>query len=140
MLKTGKTHQNGFTLVEVMVVAGMVAILAAIAYPSYTRYVQNARQSDAQAEIMSLAGALERYRAKNFSYEGATLANLSPELANSEFYTVSLSISGTGNQQYQINATPKSGIMSGTDFMALDSEGRNCKGASSCTPGSGDHW
>ena len=121
-------------------VAGMVAILAAIAYPSYTRYVQNARQSDAQAEIMSLAGALERYRAKNFTYEGATVANLAPDLANSEFYTVTLSITGTGNQQYQISAAPKGGLMSGTDFMALDSEGRACKGASSCTPSSSTHW
>ncbi len=140
MLRTGKINKRGFTLIELMVVAAIVSILAAIAYPSYTRYVQNSRQAEVQGEMMTLAGALERYRAKNFTYDGATLANLSPGLANSEFYTVTLSISGTGNQQYLISATPKSGLMSDTDFMALDSEGRACKDASSCTPSSSTHW
>ena len=79
-------QQQGFTLIELMIVVVIVAILAAIAYPSYTRYVQDTRQAEAQGEMMALSGALERYRAKNFSYEDANtkLSELSPVLANSD--------------------------------------------------------
>ncbi|MZR61362.1 type IV pilin protein [Alcanivorax sp. DP30] len=134
-----KTREGGFSLIEILVVVMIVSILGAISYPSYVQYVQKSRQSDAQAEMMALAGALERYRAKNFSYNGATLSSLSPTLANSEFYSVAISIQGDGDQQYEISATPK-GLMDGTEIMKIDSEGRTCMKKSSCTTDSGPHW
>ena len=135
-------QQQGFTLVELMIVVMIVAILAAIAYPSYTRYVQDTRQAEAQGEMMALSGALERYRAKNFSYEDANtkLSELSPVLANSDYFSTAISVTGTGSQQYEITTTPKTGLMTGTEVLKLNSEGQTCMKVSGCTIGTDDSW
>ena len=72
----GSAH--GFTLIELMIVVVVVAILAAIAYPAYTEQVRDSRRSETQGQLMDLAASLEAYRAKNFSYDGATASSLAP--------------------------------------------------------------
>lgn len=62
--------QRGFTLLEVMVVVMMIAVLAAIAIPSYQEYVRRAEASRASQEMLRLAQELERYKARNFNYLG----------------------------------------------------------------------
>lgn len=51
----------GFTLVELMVVVVIVGILAAIAYPSYTKYMQQTRRSDAQIALTTAIGLQEKF-------------------------------------------------------------------------------
>lgn len=111
----------GFTLIELMIVVVIVAILAAIAYPSYQRYVQQTREAEAQGQIMELASTLEAYRAKSFSYNGATAA-LAPELDANEHYTAVVNL-GNSNQSYTIVATPQSSLMSGMDVLSYSSAG-----------------
>tara|TARA_Y100000758_G_C15950075_1_gene385550 strand:- start:54 stop:425 length:372 start_codon:yes stop_codon:yes gene_type:complete len=115
------TKSRGFTLIEVMVVVIIVGLIAAIAYPSYVEYVENGMQREAQGQIMDLASALERHRAKNFSYAGATVSGLGPALNNNANYNVNLNL-GANNQSYQIVATP-TGKMSGTPTLSWSSDG-----------------
>lgn len=111
----------GFTLIELMIVVVIVAILAAIAYPSYQRYVQQTREAEAQGQILELASALEAYRAKNFSYNGATAA-LAPELDANVHYQAVVNV-GASNQSYTIVATPQSSLMSGKPTLTYSSAG-----------------
>lgn len=46
---------NGFTLIEAMIVVVIIAILASIAYPSYTNYVVKTNRTDMQAEMLTIA-------------------------------------------------------------------------------------
>ena len=112
----------GFSLIELMIVVVIVGILAAIAYPAYARYVQRTYETEAQGQIMELASILEAHRAKNFSYDGASLSTLAPELDNNPHYTTNLALSNA-NQSYTVTATPNSSTMAGMDTLTYNSAG-----------------
>ncbi|QMT32519.1 type IV pilin protein [Alysiella filiformis] len=71
--------QRGFTLAQMLVVMGILAVLTAIAYPSYVNYVKNGRLNDAQRALIINAQNLEQHRNKHHSYKknSTTWADLS---------------------------------------------------------------
>ncbi|MFC3284190.1 type IV pilin protein [Litchfieldella rifensis] len=63
-------YHSGFTLIELLITVAVIGILAAIAYPLYTGYVEQARRSDGQSMLMQTAGRLERCYTASSSYQG----------------------------------------------------------------------
>ncbi|WP_198971147.1 type IV pilin protein [Xylophilus sp. ASV27] len=60
--------QRGFTLIELMIVAAIVAILASIAYPSYKDSVLKGRRAQARTALMEVLQQEERYMTQNNTY------------------------------------------------------------------------
>jgi type IV pilus assembly protein PilE len=65
-----KASKMGFTLVELMIVVAIVAILVALALPSYAAYIRKANRGEAQQLLMNWSNNQEIWRANNLLYAG----------------------------------------------------------------------
>ena len=94
-----KTAQQGFTLIEVMIVVAIIGILAAIAYPSYDEYVKRGNRTEGQAFLGDVAARQERYFSQNNKYITAVgdIAKLGLSNANSPTSKYTLAIATVAN-------------------------------------------
>ena len=90
----------GFTIIELMIVLVIIAIIMALAYPSYVDYTRRAKRGEAQQLLMNWAVNQEIWRSNNPQYDDGT--NLPPP--NADSYT--LTVSGTSATAYLLTATP----------------------------------
>src|SRR5664279_3839562 len=68
-VSTAAPHRvRGFTLIEVMIVVAIVAVLAAIALPSYTDYIRRGKIIDATSKLSDARVHLEQWFQDNRSY------------------------------------------------------------------------
>ncbi len=109
----GAPRRRGFTLVEVMIVVAMIAVLGAIAVPSYQNSVRKARRADARSALVTTAQLMERY-ATEHAAAGYSTAILSPAsgptvvakpTSDSGYYA--LRLSNLGIATFTLNATPR---------------------------------
>lgn len=91
---------NGFSLIEVMITIVIVAILVALAIPSYTHYVRKANRGEAQELLLSWANNQEIWRASHSTYADGTTALGVP---THERYT--FTVSGVTGTAYLLTAT-----------------------------------
>ena len=59
---------RGFTLIEVLIVIAIIAILSAIAVPSYTDYLRRGRITEATATLANMRVQMEQYFQDNRTY------------------------------------------------------------------------
>lgn len=76
MLKLFMKNKKGFTLVELMVVVVIIGILTAIAVPVYNNTQTNAKSKACLANIRTIDGAIEMFKANNNGTAPANLAAL----------------------------------------------------------------
>ena len=67
-----KRIQQGFTLIELMIVVAIIGILAAIAIPQYQNYTGRAQLSDAIIIASGVKTAVAEYYQTNGSFTGAS--------------------------------------------------------------------
>lgn len=96
---------RGFTLIELMIVVAVVAILSAIAYPSYTEHVRKSRRAQAKIDLVEYGQLAERFHTVQNTYVGFSLPSaVSPREGGTAAYT--LALSQQTQSGYVITATP----------------------------------
>ncbi|KKU82985.1 hypothetical protein A2973_03060 [Candidatus Gottesmanbacteria bacterium RIFCSPLOWO2_01_FULL_49_10] len=110
--------KKGFTLIEVLVAATIIAVLVAIGMVSYGNINKRSRDSKRKSDLEQVRSALEMYRSDNNAYPAvntggfATAANLNtgnPATGLVSAYTPSIPTDPTSSQTYRFRAIAVSG-------------------------------
>ncbi len=64
--------RRGFTLIELMIAVAVLALLAAIALPSFFEQLARARRTDVETALLEDAGYMQHYYASHNAYTDAT--------------------------------------------------------------------
>ena len=115
-------HAKGFTLLEVMIVVAIVAILGAVALPSYRESVNKSRRAEARAQLTEAMQYMQRFYSQNDRYDqtnaatpvGTTLPaplQVSPKgaSAGSKAYDISFVDNSLTANAFTLQAVPKVG-------------------------------
>ncbi len=113
--------ERGFTLVELMVVVALIAIISAIAIPSYRQHVQRGARSDLKTVLMENAAFMERFATEN-NGTYLTAGGVSPVLpllvsprgstGTNVKYNISFVAGEPTNRTYQLQAVPANSMSS----------------------------
>lgn len=100
---------NGFTLIELMITVAIIAIIAAIAYPSYQDQIRKSHRAEAKSALMQVSQNLERCYTANNSYiscDAAPGGVTFPMTTQNGRYVISINNPRAANT-YTLTATPQ---------------------------------
>lgn len=114
--------QRGFTLIELMVVLIVIAILAAIAYPSYRESVKRGNRRAAQSVMMEIVNREHQYFIANRVYADTAALNytLPPEVDSN--YDFAIVLDAGPPPGFTVNFTAKNAQVSDGD-LSINSVG-----------------
>lgn len=134
---------RGFTLIELMVTVAVVAILAAIAFPSYQEQIRKTRRTDGKSKLLELVQREERFFTQNNTYttdftqlfNGASSSvTATTAMSDNGYYqiTIASGVGGVGTiaNVYTLTATPQTPQDSDTKCANLTLSSTNVKSAS----------
>ncbi|MGI9236747.1 MAG: type IV pilin protein [Woeseiaceae bacterium] len=99
-------RMQGVTLLELMIVVVVIAIITAVAFPSYRQHVVSTKRADGKAALMSTAQQLERCYTRFSAYNNAGCGVVLPLTSPEGEYVVS-SVGAVGASAFTLAATPQ---------------------------------
>jgi type IV pilus assembly protein PilE len=87
---------TGMTLIEIVLVVGLLALLLSLAMPSYQAYLERGRRVDAVRLLLTAAACQERHRARKGSFDTTRCAGSS----SNEFYQLTFEPVGQPSSDY----------------------------------------
>lgn len=113
---------RGFSLIELMIVVAIVAILGAIGYPSYQRYLLSSHRVEAKEMLLDAANRQETYFMDFNQYASAAAALNMVDVSDSGYYHLVISAAGSS---YILFATASGTQGSDSDciFFSIDQDG-----------------
>jgi len=135
-------RHRGFTLIEAMIVVVVLAIIASVAYPSYTRYVVRAHREAAKSELLQLVSTQEKIFLNSNSYAVSVTAayngrsdgglGITSGKTTGGRYDISITPTTGPTQTYTITATPVAGsTQAGDGNITVSSNGARTWGTQS---------
>lgn len=124
----------GFTLIEVLVTVTVIAIIAAIAIPSYNQYIIKARRVDARSVLTKLLADAEQFRTMNNRYPTPN------EIPNPQptYYSITAYPCASGGDCIEIEANARTGSSQEKDTlcrrMKVDTQGNLTPNNTECWP------
>lgn len=127
---------RGFTLMELMIAAAVVAILAALAYPAYTEALRKGWRAEARTALMQEMQQQERFRTQRATYSATPFRSDSGLGTGGGKYTLAAGkCAGQADtrQCIRLTATLRSGFVDPpVQALWLDSRGeKGCTGTAS---------
>jgi type IV pilus assembly protein PilE len=109
-----KRLQQGFSLIEIMIVVAIVGIITAIAIPIYTEYVARGHRADARAGLLQAQQWMERASTATGTYPLTIPAELTWAADTTKRYTVGFQ-AGNTNSAFTLVATRRAGGSQASD-------------------------
>jgi type IV pilus assembly protein PilE len=129
-----RKSSRGVTLIELMTVTFIIAILTAIAVPSYRQYVLRTNRTDAKTALTSEASLLERCFTRYTAYNSGNCSHGLPMTVSSGTYKVQFSTGEPTVTTFKIEAVPQGNQAKDTKCGTFTTNQANVRtaGASDC--------
>ncbi len=105
--RTPPAKAGGFTLIELMITVAIVAVLLAVALPSYRSHVLKSNRAEAQSFLMAVAARQQQFMIDTRAYAALADVGVPQPDSVSKNYTVTLATEAGPPPTFVLKATPK---------------------------------